>query len=70
MSKPARSKWWDDVVSVDLAPFYGTRADAETAEARAAAGKSSSKGQRTQRKSTCLRLMKKPGRCAHRWSRI
>lgn len=42
----AKRKWWDDVVSAKIAHYYRTRADAETAEAKAKQGKSSKKGRR------------------------
>ncbi len=43
---PAHAQWWDDVVSTDTAPYYRSRADAETAVAKAAEGKQSGTGRR------------------------
>ncbi len=43
---PARDKWWDDVVSSDVAHYYGTEAHAVRAVEKAAEGKSSRTGRR------------------------
>jgi len=43
---PARKKWWDDVVSADVAHYYGNRDDAALAAERAALGKTSRQGRR------------------------
>lgn len=43
---PAQGKWWDDVVSVDLAHFYNSQANAELAVEKTEEGKTSKKGRR------------------------
>jgi len=46
MMKPAQKKWWDDVVSVDIAHYYRSQADAELAVEKAEEDKTSKKGLR------------------------
>lgn len=43
---PARSQWWDDVVSKDVAHYYDKQSNAENAVRKAAEGKTWKKGRR------------------------
>lgn len=42
----ARARWWDDVVSTDIAHYYNSQANAELAAEKAAQGRTSRRGRR------------------------